>query len=230
MELIKESISSLNKIRENFWLGDYEEIKQIIERIHSISKINDAIESTMLNQEKVIQLRKDARSEESKKSRRQEWIASNVKEYLSKNDTFSVDSYITGIILSRIDKFNNINPIESKSSQLKNRENYKFRIIKRHPKYEVRAILHKKSLLDEENIKIISDSLNVTKSFEPTKISAVLRLFSNQEFIEAIILPFTVVIKITLSEENEQRVEKISDTILLACTGGGKLAEIKNKT
>src|SRR6185312_148926 len=162
------TISSLNKIHDNIWLGDYTKIQQIAEEL-----INTPESSNFLKfGEKGIEIAKNIRKNASMHARKKEWIANNISNFFTQQDLL-FDNYVIGLILNRVkeivDQENNytknledIEYVDFKAHlKIFERSNYKFRIVDRHPKYETRAIFENKAkLLSNSELKNLAESLS----------------------------------------------------------------------
>lgn len=222
------ALSSLNKIHDNLWLGDYEKIQQIAKELLNTPESSNFLKFGQQGIEIAKNIRKAAASYNKKK----EWIADNISNYFSQ-EHISFDNYMIGLIINRLKSIieqenyyvENLDEGEyanfKASVKLFSRTNYKFRIINRHPKYETRAIFENKAKsLSDADLRDLADSLSSTHTSHTTKASTVLQLFSNESFIEATILPHTGWLRTVLRTGEQKDIEAISDKILEKFSGG----------
>ena len=217
-------VSSLNAIRDNIWLGDFDEVSRIAESIVKDDASRKFIDDAEKGRTLVHELRRMARKDKQIKDTKT-WLAENVQKYFRKNE-FSTLDYIMGTIVSRIEwiKVNIENIHKETKPPILLREGYKLRVIPKEPKYEVRALLFTRARLpDEKSFHELAKKLGTEgRSIERHRSSVIMRFFSNSGFIEAVVLPNVVEIDIVLQEPNQSKVIEISDSILSTVTVAGQ--------
>jgi hypothetical protein len=217
----EEVIVALNKIRDNIWLGDLSEVQKIAYKILDDESSDKLLDEANKTHQIVLELRKQARKE-NRDSRL--WLSDVAQKSFSENKLSSID-YIVGTIIKRLIWITKeVKGAKEESPSIVQRASYKFRVIAKPPKYEVRALLMAKSKLpDEWNQKELAKKLQVQDySFDIRKTSAILRFFSGNEFIESVILPYSAEVNVVQRELKEDRIGIIADAILSTVTSFNK--------
>jgi hypothetical protein len=221
MVLERESILiALNRIRDNIWLGDLSEVQRIAEGIlgdeDSKKLSKEADEAHKL----VLKIRKQARNQEKKSKG---WLADKMQGEFSENQVSSIN-YVLGTVVKRLDWVSDkVKTAEEKKEVpvIVRRKNYRFRVIAKPPKYEVRTLVTRRfKTPNEDELKLLAKKLESEDfSIDKGKSSLVIRFFSKDEFVEAVILPYTAEMNMVERVRKEGRVEAVADSILATVIG-----------
>jgi len=218
-------IKAINIVHDNFWMTDVEGAYKAINLALEDVDIQDLISKASMVKDIRKELRLEAKEKGMEKGLVRVWESCRLSEELEKNRIKNTEA-IQGVLTihltnlqkaldfyrqKTLDKF-----YDQEKPAIKSTNTYKYTLISKTPRYEIRAITNISTEVPEFDE--VRESLNRIglDPAQPLKTgnTTVLRLYSQNEYVEVTVQPSTVLIVINMKEPEEGRVEKIAKELL----------------
>jgi len=221
---INDLIKSVNEVKDNIWLRDYQAAKTIVdkrlEKLQTSSELNeikDSIEEVRLQTYK---LRKKARAIKLKEGLdNRHWILSQLSRLMKEKeiDPLKMTYGMSFIELEGLQGYIN-DLLETKDEEifLRKLDNNKYTIEQTLNGWDIRVLLKNKFIIDLEKLEKLLKEYNVLLDYAKSEKSQILELYGNEMYAKIVGIQnsFQIILMVPQSKENHEIPISLTENII----------------